>query len=387
MKNWIEIGKEVMMPTYAPAPIVIEQAKGCRVTDIEGKEYLDFVAGIAVNSLGGAHPKLVAALQDQVSKLLHVSNLYWTAPSVKAAELLAKASGMDQVFFCNSGAEAVEGAIKLARKIGGDEKYEIIAMNQSFHGRTFGAMSATGQPKYQKGYAPLLPGIVHVPFMDVEAVKAATNEKTIAVLFEVIQGEGGIYPVTPEYYQAIQSWCKAKGILMIIDEVQTGNGRTGSYFAYQQFGGRPDLVATAKGLGGGLPIGAVMATKEAASHFKPGDHATTFGGNPMVTRAAATVLTVIEEENILENVQKMGAYLKEQLLNLKTDHLLEVRGMGLMLGAELDIPAGPICKACADKGLLLVGAGANVIRFVPPLVVTKADIDLMIAILQEVMDA
>ncbi|BES65611.1 acetylornithine transaminase [Gottschalkiaceae bacterium SANA] len=387
MKNWIEIGKEVMMPTYAPAPIVIDQAKGCTVTDIEGKEYLDFVAGIAVNSLGGGHPKLVAALQDQVSKLLHVSNLYWTAPSVEAAQLLAKASGMDQVFFCNSGAEAVEGAIKLARKSGGDDKYEIIAMNQSFHGRTFGAMSATGQLKYQKGYAPLVPGIIHVPFMDLEAVKAATTDKTVAVLFEVIQGEGGIHPVTSDYYQAVQAWCKTKGLLMIIDEVQTGNGRTGSYFAYQQFGERPDIVATAKGLGGGLPIGAVMATKEAAANFKPGDHATTFGGNPMVTRAAATVLTVMEEENILENVQKMGAYLKEQLLNLKTDHLLEVRGMGLMLGAEFDIPAGPICKACAEKGLLLVGAGANVIRFVPPLVVTKGDIDRMIAILQEVMDA
>lgn len=387
MKNWIEVGNEVMMPTYAPAPIVIDQANGCMVTDTEGNEYLDFVAGIAVNSLGGSHPKLVAALQDQVAKLLHVSNLYWTAPAVEAAELLAKASGMDQVFFCNSGAEAVEGAIKLARKSGGEDRYEIIAMNQSFHGRTFGAMSATGQPKYQKGFSPLVPGIVHVPFMDVEAVKAATNDKTVAVLFEVIQGEGGIHPVTKEYYQAIQDWCKAKGLLMIIDEVQTGNGRSGSYFAYQQFGERPDIVATAKGLGGGLPIGAVLATKEAAANFKPGDHATTFGGNPLVTRAAATVLNVMEEENILENVQVMGQYLKDQLLNLKTDHLLEVRGMGLMLGAELDIPVAPICKACAEKGLLLVGAGANVIRFVPPLVVTKQDIDAMIAILQEVMDA
>ncbi len=387
MNAWIEKGKEVMMPTYAPAPIVIDQASGCMVTDVEGNEYLDFVAGIAVNSLGGSHPKLVEALQDQVAKCLHVSNLYWTAPSIEAAEKLVKASGLDQAFFCNSGAEAVEGAIKLARKIGSDDRYEIIAMKQSFHGRTFAAMSATGQFKYQKGFAPMVPGIVHVPFMDVDAVKEATNEKTVAVLFEVIQGEGGIHPVTKEYYQAIRDWCKAKGLMMIIDEVQTGNGRTGSYFAYQQFGERPDILATAKGLGGGVPIGAVLATKEAASHFKPGDHATTFGGNSLATRAVETVLTVMEEENILENVQAMGQYLKEKLLNLKTDHLVEVRGMGLMLGAEFDIPVAPICQGCQDKGLLLVGAGEKVMRFVPPLVVGKKEIDDMIAILQEVMDA
>ena len=387
MNKWIELGKEVMIPTYVPAEIVIEKAQGCTVTDIEGKEYLDFVAGIAVNSLGGAHPKLVEALQDQVAKLLHMSNLYWTAPSVEAADLLVKASGMDQVFFCNSGTEAVEGAIKLARKIGGKEKYEIIAMQQSFHGRTFAAMTATGQPKYQKDYAPLVPGIVHVPYKDFNAVKAATNDKTVAVLMEVIQGEGGIHPISKDYYQAVYGWCKENGLLLIIDEVQTGNGRTGTYFAYQQFGDRPDIIATAKGLGGGLPIGAVIATKEAASNFKAGDHAATFGGNPMVTCAAATVLKTMEEENILQNVQEMGAYLKARLMKLETEHMVEVRGMGLMIGMELDIPVAPICKACMEKGLLLVGAGANVIRFVPPLVVTKADIDKMFDILQEVMNS
>lgn len=385
--NWIETGKKVFAPTYAQAPIVIEKAQGCKVVDVDGKEYLDFVAGIAVNSLGGGHPKLVEALQDQVAKLLHVSNLYWTAPSIEAAEKLTKASGMDQAFFCNSGAEAVESAIKLARKSGGGEKYEIIAMKQSFHGRTFGAMTATGQPKYQKAFYPLVPGIVHVPIMDIEAIQEATNEKTVAVLLEVIQGEGGIHPITKEYYQDVQNWCKEKGLLLIIDEVQTGNGRTGTYFAYQQFGDRPDILATAKGLGGGVPIGAMLATKEAAANFKPGDHATTFGGNPLVTRAAATVYTVMEEENILGNVQVMGAYLKEKLLALKTDHLVEVRGLGLMLGAEFDIPVAPLVQGCREKGLLLVGAGEKVLRFVPPLVVTKEDIDAMIDILQEVIDA
>ena len=379
----------VIMETYKRFPLVFDKGQGCVLTDINGKEYLDFMGGIAVNSLGYADPGLMKAMKEQMEKLVHVSNLYWTKPGIELAELLTKASGLDKVFFCNSGTEACEAALKLCRIYGKLKKspaaVEIIAMDQSFHGRTYGAITATGQKKYQKNLEPLLPEIYHVPYNDIEALKAQITEKTCGILLEPIQGEGGIHPADPEYLKAVRKICDEENIVLVFDEVQTGIGRSGKLFAYQQYGVVPDVVTMAKGLGGGVPIGGIIANNHVAEVFTPGTHAATFGGNPFVCATAKYVIETLTAPGFLESVEEKGDYLKTKLEALKKDHasVKEVRGMGLMIGVEIDTDLSEIVAKAMDKGLLIITAGTNAIRFVPPLVITNEQIDQAVAIFAE----
>lgn len=387
MKTLVQRGSEVVMNTYSRFPVALERGEGTVVWDINGKKYLDFVAGIAVNCLGHNHKKLTAKIAEQASKLIHCSNLYYTEPQIELAEKLVKYSDFNKVFFCNSGAEANESALKLCRKYAkmkGKEGSGIITMLKSFHGRTYGAVTATGQEKYQKGLDPLLPGISHVPFNDIKALKAAASKETCGILMEVIQGEGGIIPADKEYLKQVRQLCDELDILLIFDEVQTGIGRTGELFAYQCYGVVPDAVTSAKGLAGGVPIGALLANDKAAAAFQPGDHASTFGGNSLATAAGSVVIEELMESGLLEQVQKQGDFLKEKLeeLKTKTDLIADIRGMGLIQGIELKIPAAPIITDCIEQGLLLVGAGANVIRFVPALIVSKEEIEEALKILE-----
>ena len=385
-ESLIKRAEKVIMPTYSRYPIAFESGNGTYLKDTDGKEYLDFVAGIAVNCLGHNHPGLKAAIEEQCGKIMHVSNLYWTEPQIETAELLVEASGLDKVFFCNSGAEANEAALKMARiyakQFKSPEAVEIIAMEHSFHGRTYGAISATGQPKYQKNLEPLLPGIKHVPFNDLEALKDVVSEKTCAVLMEPIQGEGGIYPADEAYIQEVRALCDRENILLIFDEVQSGIGRSGKLFAYQHYGILPDIVCMAKGIAGGFPMGGIIATDRAAQVFVPGTHASTFGGNPLATAASRFVLKTILADGFLEEVQEKGHYLKEKLEALKTKHdcIEEVRGKGLMLGVAVNVPVPEVVKKAMEQGLLLVGAGSNAVRFVPPLTVSKEEIDKAVEI-------
>ncbi|WP_058485518.1 aspartate aminotransferase family protein [Defluviitalea phaphyphila] len=389
--KWIERGKNVIMNTYNRFPITLSDGEGVYLKDIDGKKYLDFVSGIAVNSLGYKNQTLINALYNQMKNLIHCSNLYWNIPNIEAAEILIKNSIFDKVFFCNSGAEAVESAIKLARKYGkkfhGEDCYEIITMKQSFHGRTMGAITATGQSKYQKDLNPLLDGILYAEYNNFESVKKIISNKTCAILLEPIQGEGGIRPADKEFLKNIRELCDEKNILLMYDEVQCGIGRTGYLFAYEAYEVFPDVICLAKGLGGGFPIGAMMANKKCSSVFQPGDHASTFGGNPAACTAAKIVLNTLINDNILKNVKEQGKYLREKLLNLKEKFniIIDVRGIGLMQGIELSIPIGDIIKSCIEKGLLLVGAGSNVIRFVPPLIIKENEINEAIDILEEVL--
>jgi len=390
MNELVALGEKNVMNTYSRFPVALEKGDGAYVWDINGKKYVDFVAGIAVNALGHNHPKLVKTISEQVTKLIHVSNLYYTAPQIELASLLTKYTDFDKVFFCNSGAEANESALKLCRKYAdmkGKPGAEIITMLKSFHGRTYGAITATGQEKYQKGLTPLLPDIFHVPFNDISALESKMSEKTCGVFIEVIQGEGGVIPADFEYLKKVRELCDKYDALLIFDEVQTGVGRTGTLYAYQQTGVVPDAISSAKGLAGGVPIGALLATDKAAAAFKPGDHASTFGGNSLATSAGVTVIKEIMENGVLENVKKQGDYLTEKLNELKAKHssIVDVRGLGLMKGIELDTPAAPIVSSCIEKGLLLVGAGEKVIRFVPPLIIEKEQIDEAISILDSVL--
>ena len=385
----MERGSAVIMPTYARFPIVFDHGEGCELTDADGKTYLDFTAGIAVNCLGYHHPALTAALSDQAKKMLHVSNLYWHEPMVQAAEKLTRLSGLDQVVMCNSGAEANEAAMKLARIYAKHEKakeaVEIIAMDHSFHGRTYAAITATGQPKYQKDLDPLMPAIRHVPFNDIDALKAAVSPRTAAILLEPIQGEGGIHPADPDYLSAVRALCDAQNIVLIFDEVQCGIGRTGTFFAYQGYGLKPDIVCFAKGVAGGVPMGGIIASEKVSRYFVPGTHASTFGAGPLATAAANVVLDIVGDPKFLDEVKNKGDYLRERLLALKAkgDVITDVRGLGLMQGIELTCEAGPVVNRAMDNGLLLVGAGENVIRFVPPLIISEADIDRGVAILEQ----
>lgn len=387
--NTFDLGNEYVMNTYSRFPIALEKGEGMYVYDENGKKYLDFVAGIAVNSLGHNHKKLTEALYNQAKNLIHVSNLYWTKPQISLAEKIVKASCFSKVFFCNSGAEAIEGALKLSRKYAGlinEEKYEIITMVHSFHGRTYGAVTATGQEKYQKGLKPLLPGIKHVPFNDYEALENAVSEKTCAIFIEPLQGEGGIHPASKEYLQKVRKLCDEKDICLVFDEIQCGVGRLGTLFAYEYFEVEPDICVWAKGLAGGVPIGALMATEKIAKGFNPGDHASTFGGNPLATAAGNVVLDELLS-GLLDNVKEMGNYLTEKLLALKDKHsaIIDVRGIGLMQGIELSSPAAPVISKAIENGLLLVNAGEKIIRFVPSLIVSKEDIDECIAILDKAL--
>lgn len=384
-------GNDYIMSSYARFPLVLEKGEGVCLYDDTGKKYLDFVAGIAVNCLGYAHPAFVKAMTEQLLKMNHVSNLYWTKTQVEAAEMLVKYSGLDQVFFCNSGAEAVESALKLSRiysqKNKGGDCHEIIAMNKSFHGRTMGALSLTGQEKYHANLAPLLPTVQRVDFNDLCQLKSQISEKTSAIILEPIQGEGGIHPVDIDYLKEVRKICDQENIVLIFDEVQTGIGRTGSLFAYQELGVEPDIVTFAKGLGNGIPIGGIIAKKKFAKEFTPGTHASTFGGNSISTTAAKVVLTEIMENGVLESVKEKGKYLTKCLENLKSsfDTVVDVRGMGLIQGIEVTVPVSDIVSKAMEKGLLLVSSGSNVIRFVPPLIITIEQIDEGIAILKSVL--
>ncbi len=390
MKHLIEQGEEYVMHTYSRYPVVLEKGNGVYVWDVEGKKYIDFVAGIAVNSLGYAYPKLCAKITEQANKMLHCSNLYYTQPQIQLAKEIVEHSDFDKEFFCNSGAEAIESALKLSRKYAVMKQKpgrEIITMEHSFHGRTYGAVTATGQDKYHKGLDPLLSDIIHVPFNDLEALKSAVNEKTCAVLLEPIQGEGGIIPADKAYLKQVRDLCTQNDILLIFDEIQCGVGRTGEFFAYQTYGIAPDAATFAKGLAGGIPIGCLMAKDFAAKAFAAGDHASTFGGNPLATAAGTVVMEELFQNGLLENVKKQGAYLTEKLQELQKKYacIAEVRGIGFMQGIQLTIPTAEVIHQCIEKGLLLVGAGYDVIRFVPPLITQKEQIDEEISILEAVL--
>lgn len=389
MSEVIEKSEKYVMHTYGRFPVVLDHGDGVYLYDENGKKYLDMYAGIAVNALGYNHPTLTKVLQEQVGQMLHVSNYYYTKQLATAAELLVENSVFDKVFFCNSGAEANEAALKLAKKYGktkSETKTQVIAMKKSFHGRTHGALALTMQDKYQKSFMPLVPNIQAAEYNNIESVKALINKDTCAVILEVIQGEGGVIPAEKAFVQEVAALCKENEALLMIDEVQTGIGRTGTLFAFEQYGVEPDVVSMAKGLGSGVPIGA-MACKEEVAVLVPGDHASTFGGNPLVTAAAGVVLKELTQNGLLDHVKEVGAYLKEQLLALKEecDCIVDVRGFGLMQGIELTVPALDVEKKCIEEGMLVVGAGEKVVRFVPPLIITKAHVDEAMKILRKVL--
>jgi acetylornithine/N-succinyldiaminopimelate aminotransferase len=380
-----------LMNTYARIPISIVRGRGSRVYDLEGREYLDFVAGIAVNVLGHSHPDVVAAIQKQTQHLLHASNLYFTEPQVKLAQTLVEHSFAEKVFFCNSGAEANEAAIKLSRRYAhqkyGPDRYEIITMLQSFHGRTMATLSATGQEKVRKGFEPLVPGFIFVPFNDLPAVEKALSGSTAAVMLELIQGEGGVHVAERSYLEGLRALCRERDILLIFDEVQTGMGRTGTLFAYEQFGVLPDIMTLAKGLGGGVPIGACLATDEVAAAFTPGTHASTFGGNPLTCSAALAVLHVLLEGKILAHSRAVGQYFAKGLLDIKErlPNVKDVRGMGLLQGMELTIDGNPVVADCLIRGLLINCTMDRVLRFAPPLIITQREIDRLLDVLEDVV--
>ncbi len=375
-----ELSNAYLMRTYRRAPVAFISGQGARLTDAEGKTYLDFVAGIAVTALGHNHPALTAAIRAQASRLLHVSNLYHIPQQAELARWLVEHSAFERAFFCNSGAEANEAAIKLARKFGktrGAGRFEIIVAEHSFHGRTMGTLAATAQPKYQQGFEPLPPGFVPVPFNDLEALTRAAGAATCAVMLEPVQGEGGIHVASADYLRGVRRLCDERGLLLIFDEVQTGIGRTGKLFAYEHAGVVPDVIALAKGLGGGVPIGAMLARGGAAATFSPGDHGSTFGGNPLACAAALAVLTTIEADGLVEHAASVGHYLFGRLQALGRAHrvITDVRGIGLMAAVELSVDAAAVVDACRDRGLLVNAVKPNTLRLVPPLIITPADVD------------
>ncbi len=390
-KEYIEEAEQCLIHTYNRYQIVLEKGEGVYLYDVDGKKYLDFAAGIAVFALGYGNKEYNNALKAQVDKLLHTSNLYYNVPLVEAAKRITEQSGMDRVFFTNSGTEAIEGAIKLARKYAyikdNSTDHEIIAMNHSFHGRSIGALSVTGNSKYQEAFKPLMGGVKFADFNNLESIKAQITEKTCAIIMEPVQGEGGLYPAKKEFLEGVRDLCDKKGILLIFDEVQCGMGRTGSMFAWQQYGVKPDIMAMAKALGCGVPVGAFAAKEEVAKALVPGDHGTTYGGNPFACAAVNEVFRQFEEKNIVGHVKVVGEYLHKALKGLekKYDIVKEARGIGLMQGLELTIPAGDIILKALDKGLILITAGQNIIRFVPPLVITEANVDEMVAILDNIL--
>ncbi|MCI8274622.1 MAG: aspartate aminotransferase family protein [Lachnospiraceae bacterium] len=389
-ETYMERGEQALLHTYNRTPIVFERGEGVYLYDVDGKKYLDFAAGIAVVGLGYGNPEFEEALKNQVEKLTHTSNLYYNVPAIEAAEKLKKVSGMERVFFTNSGTEAIEGAIKTARKYAmkkdGMKDHEIIAMDHSFHGRSMGALSVTGNPHYQEDFKPLLSGIRFAEYNSLESVKALVNEKTCAVLLEPIQGEGGIYPADGAFLQGLRALCDEKDILLIFDEIQCGMGRSGSMFACQKYGVKPDVMAVAKALGNGLPIGAFL-TSEKAAVLVPGDHGSTYGGNPLVCAGASAVLDLFENENVLDNVNRVGAYLWEKLEGLKSKYpvIKDHRGAGLIQGLEFTKAPGDIAAAVVKKGVILITAEHNVLRFVPPLVIKEEHVDEMLRALEEVL--
>lgn len=387
----MEKAENYVLHTYNRYPVVLDHGKGVRLYDVEGKEYLDFAAGIAVFALGYGNETYDQTLKDQIDRLIHTSNLYYNEPMADAAEKVVKASGMDKVFFTNSGTEAIEGALKAARKYAylrdGHSDHEIIAMNHSFHGRSMGALSVTGNTHYQDPFRPLIGGIRFADFNDLESVKAQVTEKTCAIILETVQGEGGIYPADPEFLKGVRALCDEKDILLILDEIQCGMGRTGSMFAWQQYGVKPDIMTCAKALGCGIPVGAFVLNQKTADHsLVPGDHGTTYGGNPLACAAVSAVFDIFEKEKIVDHVQQVSAYLEKRLDELveKYDFLTVRRGKGLMQGLVVSgRPVGEIVQQALKNGLLVITAGSDVLRMVPPLVITEADVDEMIEKLEK----
>ena len=390
MKKYIEEAEKALLHTYNRYQIVLDKGEGVYLYDIEGKKYLDFVAGIAVFALGYHNQAYNDALKAQIDKLIHTSNYFYNVPAVEAAKRLKAVSGMDRVFFTNSGTEAVEGAIKAARKYAwlkdGSTDHEIIAMEHSFHGRTMGALSVTGNPHYREAFEPGIGNIRFAQLNQIESVRECVNEKTCAIILETVQGEGGIYPAEESFLKELRALCDEKDILLILDEIQCGMGRTGYMFAWQKYGVKPDIMTTAKALGCGVPVGAFLMTeKVGAASLAAGDHGTTYGGNPLVCAAVNKVLDLFEENHIIENVGRVAPYLEERLdvLCEKYDFVETRRGAGLLQGLVFSRPVAPIIKRAMDKGLILINAGTNIIRFVPPLIITKENVDEMIEILDK----
>ncbi|MBS5536546.1 MAG: aspartate aminotransferase family protein [Lachnospiraceae bacterium] len=393
MKEYIDEAEAALLHTYNRYQVVLDRGDGVYLTDIEGKKYLDFCAGIAVFALGYNNREYNDALKSQIDKVIHTSNYYYNVPAVEAAVKLKKVSGMDRVFFTNSGAEAVEGALKAARKYAflKDQKtdHEIIAMNHSFHGRTFGALSVTGNPRYREAFEPMIGHIRFADLNDYDSVLARVTDKTCAIIMETVQGEGGIYPASGEFLKKVRALCEEKDILLILDEIQCGMGRTGEMFAWQRFGVKPDIMTTAKALGCGVPVGAFLMTEKVGAHsLTSGDHGTTYGGNPLACAAVSKVLDLFEKDHIIDHVREVGAYLEEKLKGLvdKYAFIEEHRGLGLMQGLVFSVPVGDIIARALEKGLILINAGTNIIRFVPPLVITREHVDEMLAVLTECLD-
>lgn len=386
MHEKMENANQVLLHTYDRSKVVFDHGKGVYLYDSEGKEYLDFAAGIAVCALGYGNESYSNALKQQVDKLLHVSNLFYNEPIVDASEKLLKASGMDRVFFTNSGTEAIEGALKAARKYSyqkyGEERYEIVAMNHSFHGRSMGALSVTGTEKYRTPFMPLIGGVKFAEFNDLDSVKAVVNDKTCAIVMETIQGEGGIYPATPEFLEGVRALCDEKDILLILDEIQCGMGRTGEMFAFQAYDVIPDIMTSAKALGCGVPVGAFLMTEKVAEmSLKPGDHGTTYGGNPLVGAAVSAVFDIYKEQDLLSHVKEVSVYLEQELDKLveNYDFITARRGQGLIQGLVMSVKPADVCKKALENGLVVITAGSDVLRIVPPLVIEKEHVDEMIS--------
>ncbi len=391
MQDIITRGDKVLLKTYNRFPVVFEKGDGVYLEDSDGKRYLDFAAGIAVFALGYNNKAYNDALKDQIDRILHTSNLYYNRPSVEAAEKIIRTSGMSRVFFTNSGTEAIEGALKVARKYAWMKDptvdYEFISMNHSFHGRSQGSLSVTGNAHYQDGFVPVQMRAVFADFNDLSDVRAKITDRTCGIICEVVQGEGGIHPAEREFLQGLREICDEKDILLIFDEVQCGMGRCGALYAHDLYGVKPDVMALAKALGCGVPVGAFVTNEKASHALVPGDHGTTYGGNPFVTAAVSKVFDIYESEGIVEHVHEVGAYLYDQLELLKNNYsqIIDHRGLGLMQGIELDTPAAPFISKALENGLVIISAGTNIIRFVPPLVITKEDVDQMILILDKTL--
>lgn len=391
--NYIEKAEQALLHTYNRYQIILDKGEGVYLCDVNGKKYLDFAAGIGVCSLGYSHERYKKALKEQADKLLHVSNLFYTAPIADAAEKLKKAAQMDRVFFTNSGTEAIEGALKAARKYAYAKelgKYEFIAMNRSFHGRSMGAVSVTGTEDYRTPFEPLIKGVRFAEYNDIGSVKAQVTDKTCAIIMETIQGEGGIYPVDPDFLKGVRELCDREDILLILDEIQCGMGRTGSMFAWQDYGIRPDIMCIAKAVGNGVPVGAFAMTEKVAQYsLKPGDHGTTYGGNPFACAAVSAVLDIFEEEKILDHVKEISVYFEAKLDGLvqECDTVAARRGKGLMQGLALERPVGEVIANAQREGLIVISAGGNVLRMLPPLVITKDHVDEMIEKLKKALRA
>ncbi len=379
--------QQFIVNTYTRTPLIFVKAKGMDVTDIQGRRYLDFFPGWGVNNVGHCHPKVMAAVRDQIGKLIHIPNTFYHPHQAKLAREIVHRAFDGKVFFCNSGAEASEAAIKLARAYGAGSRYEIISMLHSFHGRTLGALSATGQEKYRTGFEPLPGGFRYVPFNDLAAVERGMTDKTIAVMLELVQGEGGVHVADPQYVQGLRRLCSERNVLLIVDEVQTGIGRTGEMFAFKHYGIEPDVMTLAKALGGGLPIGAMVVKRAFADSLKPGMHASTFAGSPLVCKAALGVFKAVDGQHLLDNTRRMGAYAMECFLKMKARHgcIREVRGLGLMIGIELTMPGAGIVEECLRQGLIINCTQGNVLRIMPALTVTKKQMDKALGIIDEAM--